>query len=51
MQAPIVPHVSSLDDTRHFSHLPLPPAEDIPGLMRNDVAPGVDSLNCAFAEF
>lgn len=51
IRAPIVPHVSSLDDTRHFSHLPLPPAEDIPGLMRNEAVPVVDALNCAFMDF
>ncbi|KAF9793030.1 cAMP dependent protein kinase [Thelephora terrestris] len=51
IRAPIVPHVSSLDDTRHFSHLPLPPAEDIPGLMRNEAVPVVDSLNYAFVDF
>ena len=51
MQAPIVPHVSSLDDTRHFSHLPLPPAEDIPGLMRNEAVPVIDTLNYPFMEF
>lgn len=32
-QAPIIPHVSASDDTRHFSDLPLPPARDIPGLL------------------
>lgn len=32
MQAPIIPRTSSVDDTRHFLHLPLPPSEEIPGL-------------------
>lgn len=32
-QAPIIPHVSASDDTRHFSDLPLPPAWNIPGLI------------------
>jgi hypothetical protein len=34
-QAPIIPHVSASDDTRHFSDLPLPPARDIPGLLQD----------------
>ncbi|KAF5330375.1 hypothetical protein D9619_005876 [Psilocybe cf. subviscida] len=32
IRAPIIPRTSSLDDTRHFLHLPLPPPEEIPGL-------------------
>jgi len=36
IRAPIVPHTTSLDDTRHFSHLPLPPKEEIPGLVREE---------------
>jgi protein kinase A len=28
--------VSSADDTRHFSHLPLPSVEEIPGLLREE---------------
>ncbi|KAF9472774.1 kinase-like protein [Pholiota conissans] len=32
INAPIIPRTSSGDDTRHFSHLPLPPSEEIPGL-------------------
>ncbi|KAH9484172.1 cAMP-dependent protein kinase catalytic subunit 3 [Psilocybe cubensis] len=32
INAPIIPRTSSVDDTRHFLHLPLPPAEEIPGL-------------------
>jgi serine/threonine protein kinase len=32
LQAPIIPRTSSVDDTRHFLHLPLPPSEEIPGL-------------------
>ncbi|PPQ78533.1 hypothetical protein CVT25_011805 [Psilocybe cyanescens] len=31
-EAPIIPRTSSVDDTRHFLHLPLPPSEEIPGL-------------------
>ena len=32
VKAPIIPRTSSVDDTRHFLHQPLPPAEEIPGL-------------------
>lgn len=41
IRAPIVPQVSSLDDTRHFSHLPLPPAEEIPGLIKEEQPPAL----------
>ena len=41
MQAPIIPHVASLDDTRHFSHLPLPPASEIPGLIKEEHPPAL----------
>ncbi|KAF9072960.1 kinase-like domain-containing protein [Rhodocollybia butyracea] len=34
--APIIPHTSSGDDTRHFLHLPFPPAEEIPGLIKEE---------------
>lgn len=33
IRAPIIPHVLSPDDTRHFSQLPLPSTHDIPGLV------------------
>nr|AIO05495.1 protein kinase A2 [Hypsizygus marmoreus] len=36
INAPIIPHTSSVDDTRHFLHLPLPPPEEIPGLIREE---------------
>ncbi|KAI0306767.1 kinase-like domain-containing protein [Multifurca ochricompacta] len=36
IRAPIVPHVTSYDDTRHFTRLPLPPADQIPGLVQED---------------
>lgn len=32
IHAPIIPRTSSIDDTRHFLHLPLPLADEIPGL-------------------
>ncbi|KAF8630411.1 hypothetical protein AX15_002962 [Amanita polypyramis BW_CC] len=40
IQAPIIPHTTSLEDTRHFLHLGLPSAEEIPGLysLENPVA-------------
>ncbi|KAK7693302.1 hypothetical protein QCA50_002869 [Cerrena zonata] len=39
IRAPIIPQVTSIDDTRNFSRLPLPPAEDIPGLIREEQSP------------
>ncbi|KAG0706332.1 cyclic AMP-dependent protein kinase catalytic subunit [Suillus ampliporus] len=33
IKAPIVPHTTSLDDTRHFLNLPHPTLEDMPGLV------------------
>ncbi|KZT69045.1 cAMP dependent protein kinase [Daedalea quercina L-15889] len=41
IRAPIIPHVASLDDTRHFSHLPLPPASEIPGLINEEHPPAL----------
>jgi len=54
--APIIPHVTSFDDTRHFSNLPLPTAEDIPGLIPSDqptadLHDGFDPLAYRFLEF
>ncbi|KAI0703585.1 cAMP dependent protein kinase [Cytidiella melzeri] len=55
IRAPIVPHVSSLEDMRHFSRLPLPPAEDIPGLLREesprDIHKRFDPVEYQFLEF
>ncbi|PCH38288.1 cAMP dependent protein kinase [Wolfiporia cocos MD-104 SS10] len=55
IRAPIIPHVTSLDDTRHFSHLPLPPAEEIPGLVREEHPPALqqrfDPTAYQFMEF
>lgn len=54
-QAPIIPHVASVDDTRNFSHLPLPPADEIPGLIREESPPSLrqrfDSVAYQFLEF
>jgi hypothetical protein len=55
-QAPILPHVSSADDTRHFSNLPLPAIEDIPGLIPSDMPNvdlpnGIDQFDYKFLEF
>ncbi|KAF5387072.1 hypothetical protein D9615_001675 [Tricholomella constricta] len=36
INAPIIPHTSSVDDTRHFLHLPLPPADEMPGLIKEE---------------
>ncbi|KAI0080609.1 cAMP dependent protein kinase [Panus rudis PR-1116 ss-1] len=55
IRAPIIPHVASMDDTRHFSRLPLPPAEEIPGLIREEQPPALqqqfDPSNYHFLEF
>lgn len=52
IRAPIVPHTTSLDDTRHFSHLPLPPLEEIPGLLREEGAPVLfDPIAHLFSDF
>ena len=55
IQAPIIPHVGSVDDTRNFSQLPLPPAEEIPGLVREERPPSIqqrfDSVAYQFLEF
>ncbi|KAF8078132.1 cAMP dependent protein kinase [Lyophyllum atratum] len=36
INAPIIPHTSSVDDTRHFLHLPLPPQDEMPGLIKEE---------------
>jgi len=55
IRAPIIPHVTSLDDTRHFSRLPLPPVEEIPGLIREEDPPALrqqfDPVAYQFLEF
>ncbi|TBU65995.1 cAMP dependent protein kinase [Dichomitus squalens] len=55
IRAPIVPHVASVDDTRNFSHLPLPPPDEIPGLIREERPPSIqqrfDSVAYQFLEF
>ncbi|CCM02920.1 uncharacterized protein FIBRA_05034 [Fibroporia radiculosa] len=55
IRAPIIPHVTSLDDTRHFSHLPLPPAAEIPGLIKEEEPPALqqrfDPTAYQFMEF
>lgn len=43
-QAPIIPHTSSSDDTRHFARLELPPRCDIPGLFPTDDRPPLRPL-------
>ncbi|TRM62729.1 putative cyclic AMP-dependent protein kinase catalytic subunit [Schizophyllum amplum] len=40
--APIIPHTSSSDDTRHFLRLPLPPKEDMPGLYNEEQPPALE---------
>ncbi|KAJ7684702.1 putative cyclic AMP-dependent protein kinase catalytic subunit [Mycena polygramma] len=55
INAPIVPHTSSIDDTRHFLHLPLPPPDEMPGLIREEQPPPVserfDPIAYQFLEF
>ncbi|KIK63696.1 hypothetical protein GYMLUDRAFT_162309 [Collybiopsis luxurians FD-317 M1] len=53
INAPIIPHTSSGDDTRHFLHLPFPPAEEIPGLMKEEPPsiPRFDPVAYQFLEF
>ncbi|KDQ60624.1 hypothetical protein JAAARDRAFT_31588 [Jaapia argillacea MUCL 33604] len=55
IRAPIVPHVSSSDDTRHYSHLPLPPQDEIPGLFREERPPPLsqrfEAIAYQFLEF
>ncbi|KAH9951286.1 cAMP dependent protein kinase [Amylocystis lapponica] len=55
IRAPIIPHVTALDDTRHFSDLPLPPAEEIPGLIKEERPPPLqqrfDPIAYQFLEF
>ncbi|KAG6909839.1 hypothetical protein DXG01_015112 [Tephrocybe rancida] len=36
INAPIIPHTSSVDDTRHFVHQPLPSADEMPGLVKEE---------------
>ncbi|KAF8123784.1 cyclic AMP-dependent protein kinase catalytic subunit [Boletus edulis] len=36
IKAPIIPHTTSLDDTRHFLHLPIPSLDDMPGLVMEE---------------
>jgi serine/threonine protein kinase len=55
IRAPIIPHTTSMDDTRHFLHIPPPLAEDIPGLVREEspvpIQQRMDPLYYQFLEF
>ncbi|KAH8108148.1 cAMP dependent protein kinase [Cristinia sonorae] len=55
IRAPIIPQVASVDDTRHFSRLPLPLADEIPGLIREEQPPALqqqfDPISYQFMEF
>lgn len=55
INAPIIPHTSSVDDTRHFLHLPLPPANEMPGLIKEEQPLALhqrfDPLSYQFLEF
>lgn len=54
-KAPIIPHTTSLDDTRHFLHLPHPTLEDMPGLIMEEGPPPLhhrfDPIAYQFTEF
>jgi protein kinase A len=55
IKAPIIPHTTSLDDTRHFLHLPLPSLDDMPGLVAEEGPPSIhqrfEPTNYQFLEF
>ncbi|KAJ3867391.1 cAMP dependent protein kinase [Lentinula novae-zelandiae] len=54
INAPIIPHTSSSDDTRHFLHLPFPPAAEIPGLIQEETTSAIqrfDPIAYQFLEF
>ncbi|KAE9395010.1 kinase-like protein [Gymnopus androsaceus JB14] len=54
INAPIIPHTSSGDDTRHFLNLPFPPAAEIPGLIKEEPPSPIqrfDPVACQFLEF
>ncbi|KAJ8073587.1 cytochrome c oxidase subunit 1 [Marasmius tenuissimus] len=53
ISAPIIPHTSSGDDTRHFLHLPFPPLEEMPGLVgeEDQQANRLDPSTYQFLEF
>lgn len=48
-----MPHVTSYDDTRHFTRLPLPPSDQIPGLIQEENIPQhrFDVAGFQFSEF
>lgn len=55
INAPIVPMTSSGDDTRHFMAQPLPPPDEMPGLLREEAPATIferfDPINYQFLEF
>lgn len=55
IRAPIVPHMTAVDDTRYFTRLPLPPAHEVPGLLGAETPPhahqGFDVVGFQFTEF
>lgn len=55
INAPIIPHTSSGDDTRHFLHLPLPEQHEMPGLIKEEQPPPLhqrfDPIAYHFLEF
>jgi len=54
IKAPIIPHTTSLDDTRHFLHLPFPSLRDMPGLLMEEPQPlhqTIDPTSFQFLEF
>ncbi|KAK0448392.1 kinase-like domain-containing protein [Desarmillaria tabescens] len=55
INAPIVPMTSSGDDTRHFLAQPLPPPDEMPGLLREEAPATIferfDPISYQFLEF
>ncbi|KAF7975278.1 hypothetical protein HWV62_10028 [Athelia sp. TMB] len=55
IRAPIIPHTTSSDDTRHFLHLPYPPVQEMPGFNHEEQPPSLqqhfDPAAYQFLEF
>lgn len=51
IQAPIIPHTRSGDDMRHFLRQPLPPASEIPGLLREESPPPMHMIDPNYYHF
>jgi len=55
IRAPIIPHTTSSDDTRHFLHLPDAPVQEMPGFNQEEQPPSLqqhfDPTAYQFLEF